>query len=235
MSSTQYDVIRLIAQVLEQPAQSVGPKDRFIEHLGASSLDVVTLIMEIENHFDLAETPDAHIERIETVQDLIDLVDIMRSGDPSPEATDIVDIAIGSDHAAVGLKAHLVEWLRKERVSYIDLGPNHSSSVDYPDFAKLVCDRVIAQDARMGILLCGSGIGMSIAANKIKGVRAALVSSALEAQFARQHNDANVLCLGARMIGTTVAESCTDAFLHTRFTPGDDGRHRRRIQMLDDL
>ena len=234
MSSTQHDVIRLIAQVLEQPAQSIGPRDRFIEHLGASSLDVVTLIMEIENHFDLAETPDAQIEGIETVQDLIHLVELMRSGEPS-EASDTVDVALASDHAAVELKAHLVEWLRRHKVTYIDLGPNHSSSVDYPDFAKLVGDRVVSKDARMGILLCGSGIGMSIAANKVTGVRAALVNSALQAQLARQHNDANVLCLGARMIGTTVAESCVDAFLHTRFTPGNDGRHQRRIQKLNDL
>ena len=234
MSSTQYDVIHLIAEILEQPADSISPQDHFIEHLGASSLDIVTLIMRIETYFELGETPDSELESIETVQDLINLVDVMRSGEKS-EVTEVVEVVIASDHAAVELIAHLTNWFRLHNISFIDLGPSHGTSVDYPDFAHLLCKKVNMQDARLGILLCGTGIGMSIAANKVSGIRAALVSSSLEAKFARQHNNANVLCLGARIVGSLVAESCIETFLDTDFTPGDDGRHHRRIQKLEDV
>lgn len=234
MPSTQLEVIRLIAEVLEQPVDSISPQDHFIEHLGASSLDIVTLIMRIESYFDLGETPDSQLESIETVQDLIMLVDVMRSGEPS-EVSDVVDVVLASDHAAVELKAHLINWLHQHKISCIDLGPSMGASVDYPDFAHLLCKKVNAHEARLGILLCGTGIGMSIAANKVPGIRAALVSSPLEAKFARQHNDANVLCLGARVIGPMIAEHCVDTFIHTEFTPGEDGRHRRRVQKLENV
>ena len=233
--STQNEVIDLVAQVLEREPGQVGPQDRFIDDLGASSLDILTLVMHIEQHYALAETPDSQLEQIETVGDLAELVDALRGHEEPSFASDFADIAIASDHAGVELKAQLVGWLRDAHFSVQDLGPNLNQAVDYPDFAQLVAQRVATNTALRGILLCGSGIGMSIAANKVRGVRAALVNEPLSAKLARQHNDANVLCLGARMIGLDMAKQCIDAFMATEFDPGDDGRHRRRIQRIQAL
>lgn len=241
-TSSKEDVLRLVAEVLEQPAQSLKPSDHFINDLGASSLDIVTLVMRIEQHYALGETPDSQLEQIETVGHLIALVDAHRGlAEPSEAAqvvaeVNAVDVAIASDHAAIGLKSELVHWMRQRGWQVLDLGPSAEGvAVDYPDFALMVGQKVRSGEVPAGILLCGTGIGMSIAANKIPGVRAALVSTALEAGLARQHNDANVLCLGARMIGPLAAQSCVEAFLKTAFTPGDDGRHQRRVQMLEAL
>lgn len=242
-SSTRDDVLRLVSEVLEQPLSSLKPSDHFIDDLGASSLDIVTLVMRIEQHYALGETPDSQLEHIETIGHLIDLVDAHRgvglggeiSEGLSPVIPQQLDVVIASDHAAVGLKSELVHWMRQRGWQVLDLGPSEGVSVDYPDFALMVGQKITSRESPCGILLCGTGIGMSIAANKIAGVRAALVSSALEARLAREHNDANVLCIGARMIGSLAAQSCVEAFLSTAFTPGDDGRHLRRIQMLEAL
>jgi acyl carrier protein len=234
MASIQDQVVRLVAEVLERSPQGVRLSDRFVEELGASSLDIVTLVIRIEQHFHLSETPEAELEQIHTVGDLVAMVEVLQTGEPSEVHEDqgAVEIAIASDHAGVALKAALVEWLRKRHISVVDLGPPDEQQVDYPDFAQRVGRRVRDQEARLGILICGSGIGMSIAVNKIPGIRAALVSEPISAALAREHNDANVLCLGARMIGDLMAQRCVEAFLGTVFTPGDDGRHRRRIESI---
>lgn len=245
-SSTREDVLRLVSEVLEQPVTSLSPSDHFIDDLGASSLDIVTLVMRIEQHYALGETPDAELDHIETIGHLIELVDVHRGvglggeiseglSGSSSVTSQVLDVVIASDHAAVGLKSELVHWMRQRGWQVLDLGPSEGVSVDYPDFALMVGQKITSGESPCGILLCGTGIGMSIAANKISGVRAALVSSALEAKLSREHNDANVLCMGARMIGSLAAQSCVEAFLSTAFTPGDDGRHLRRIQMLEAL
>ncbi|MEZ4459728.1 MAG: ribose 5-phosphate isomerase B [bacterium] len=151
------------------------------------------------------------------------------------EVFDVGDVAIASDHAGVELKASIVAWLRAQGKTAVDMGPTDSHPVDYPSFAKLVCGRVATGDVPLGILICGSGIGMSIAANKVHGIRAALVSEPLSAAMSRKHNNANILCLGARMTGPDLATECVRAFLATAFDPGDDGRHRRRVQMITEL
>lgn len=138
-------------------------------------------------------------------------------------------IAIASDHAAVALKAALVAWLREQDYSVEDLGPFDTSSVDYPDYGYRLA-RAIAEDgADRGIALCGSGIGISIAVNREPAARCALVSEPVSAALARQHNDANVIALGARMIGEVMAKACVRTFLTTEFE-GD--RHQRRVAML---
>ncbi len=233
--STKEEVLELVAEVLEQDASTLALTDHFVRDLGVSSLDIVTIVMSIEQHYALGETPDSELEQIETIGDLVELVHGLRSGGEVSTVEDFADVAIGSDHAGVELKSEVVEWLRQQGFTVVDLGPNDPSSVDYPDFAKLVCDKVVRQDALQGILLCGSGIGMSISANKVAGIRAAMVSEPISAELSRRHNDANVLCLGARMIGAEMAKSCINAFLRTEFTPGDDGRHRRRVQRMMSL
>jgi len=229
--STKDEVVRLVAEVLEQDPGSIRLGEHFINDLGASSLDIVTLVMRIEQHYMLGETPDSQLEQIQTVGDLVDLVGSLRDGEPSI-VEEVVDVVIASDHAGVELKAQMIEWLRGKGLHALDLGPHDQGSVDYPDFAALVAGKVVAKEALRGILICGSGIGMSIAANKVEGIRAALVSEPISARLCRQHNDANVLCLGARLIGPDMAFACVDAFMHTEFTPGDDGRHRRRVQRM---
>ena len=141
-------------------------------------------------------------------------------------------IAIGSDHAGYAAKEHLKLWLAEHGHEAVDLGTHGSASVDYPDFAGRVGRAVLAGDAPLGLLLCGSGIGMSIAANKIGGIRAAHCTDGYQARVARQHNDANVLCLGARVSGLGVMEDTLQAFLHHGF---EGGRHAARVEKIQRL
>ncbi len=141
-------------------------------------------------------------------------------------------IAIASDHAGLQLKRELVNHLRKRGFDVDDLGPHETASVDYPDFARRVTDRLAAATSDKGILVCGTGMGMSIAANKIPGVRAALCTNELLARMARAHNDANVLCLGERVVGSGLALAIADAFFDTPF---EGGRHQRRVDLITAL
>src|ERR1700741_2417384 len=138
-------------------------------------------------------------------------------------------IAIASDHAAFELKAALVQWLRDEGHEVHDLGPESATSVDYPDYGYKLAEAIAAGEATRGIGLCGSGIGISIAGNRHPAARCALVSEVLSARLAREHNDANVLAMGARLIGIEQAKACVTAFLSTPFA-GD--RHVRRVDKL---
>lgn len=138
-------------------------------------------------------------------------------------------IAIASDHAAFDLKARLREWLIEEGHEVADLGTDSPDSVDYPDFGYKLADVVADGTATRGVALCGSGIGISISVNRYPGVRCALVSEPLSAALAREHNDANVIALGARLIGIDMAKACVSAFLGTDF---GGGRHQRRVDKL---
>ena len=139
-------------------------------------------------------------------------------------------VAIASDHAGPPMKAALKEALEERGFTVLDLGTDGTDSVDYPDFGKAVGEKVAAGEAQLGIVICGTGIGISIAANRIAGVRAAVCHDATSARLAREHNDANVMALGARVIGPEVALDCLDAFVSTEFSGGE--RHVRRIAKL---
>lgn len=138
-------------------------------------------------------------------------------------------IAIANDHAGTELKKKIIDKFGKD-YEFINCGTDDNLSVDYPDFSKKVCDLVLSKKANFGILICGTGIGMSISANRHKGIRAGLCFHSLMAKLTRKHNDANVLCLGARMIGDDVAFDCVEAFLNTDF---EGGRHLKRIEKID--
>ena len=138
-------------------------------------------------------------------------------------------IAIASDHAALALKSALVEYLLSAGHDVSDLGPHDESSVDYPDYGYKLAAAVADGTAERGVVLCGSGIGISIAVNRNPAARAALVSEPLSARLAREHNDANVIAMGARLIGIEMAKACLDAFLTTEF--GGD-HHQRRVDKL---
>ncbi|MGC9321614.1 MAG: ribose 5-phosphate isomerase B [Kosmotogaceae bacterium] len=140
-------------------------------------------------------------------------------------------IAIASDHAAFELKSYLVKYLEKRGHTVFDLGPESGAySVDYPDFSEKVCGSVTNGEADFGVLLCGTGIGMSIAANKHRGIRAALCFFPEMAALARRHNHANVLVLGGRLIGSELAGWIVDAFLSS---PEEGGRHKKRVDKLE--
>ena len=139
-------------------------------------------------------------------------------------------IVIASDHAGVDLKARIVELIGEAGHDVRDLGPEDTTSVDYPDFAHAVAGAVAAGEAERGILICCTGIGMSLAANHHPRVRAALCHDAFTAEMARRHNDANVLCIGARSTGPGVAEQIVQIFLETAFE-GD--RHQRRVEKIE--
>jgi ribose 5-phosphate isomerase B len=138
-------------------------------------------------------------------------------------------IALASDHAALALKAELVDWLREHGHDAIDLGPIDAQSVDYPDFGYKLAAAIADGSAERGVALCGSGIGISIAVNRNPACRCALISEPLSARLSREHNDANVIAMGARLTGTDMAKACLDAFLTTEF--GGD-RHQRRVDKL---
>jgi ribose 5-phosphate isomerase B len=138
----------------------------------------------------------------------------------------------GSDHAGLALRAEAVKVAKAAGLEVEDLGPFSGESVDYPDYAKAVAEAVTSGRARLGILVCGTGIGMSIAANKVKGVRAAHCTTEFEARMARAHNDANVLCIGERVVGLGLGGAIVKAFLETPF---EGGRHERRVQKMRDL
>lgn len=140
-------------------------------------------------------------------------------------------IAIASDHGGYELKTVLKEQLIERGITVVDLGTDGPSSVDYPDYAAAVAKVLREGRAEAGVLVCGTGIGISIAANRFPEVRAALVHDAFTARMARQHNDANVLCLGGRTIGIEVAKDCLAVFLDTEF---EGGRHARRVAKLSD-
>jgi ribose 5-phosphate isomerase B len=142
-------------------------------------------------------------------------------------------IALASDHAGFELKGKIRQHLRANGVDVDDLGTDSSASVDYPDYAKRVGDEVVKRQAECGILVCGSGIGMSIAANKIHGIRAAHVHDEAEAQLSREHNDANVLALGARLLDEKSALKIVDRWLATPFPGGE--RHKQRIEKIESL
>ena len=138
-------------------------------------------------------------------------------------------IAIASDHAAVDLKTILREWLIDEGHEVADLGPDGHDSVDYPDYGYKLAEVVAEGTAERGIALCGSGIGISISVNRNPHVRCALVSEPLSAALAREHNDANVIAMGARLTGIDMAKACVTAFIATEF---GGGRHQRRVNKL---
>jgi ribose 5-phosphate isomerase B len=135
-------------------------------------------------------------------------------------------IAFGADHAGFPLKQTLIEAVRSFDHYALDLGTHSDDSVDYPDFAHKVVDALKTQQAAFGVLICGTGIGMGIASNRHADIRAALCHTELEARLAREHNNANILCLGGRVLGTDQAKSCLAAFLSAHFS---GGRHSQRL------
>ena len=141
-------------------------------------------------------------------------------------------ITVGCDHAAYELKCKVIAHLQKRGVEVIDVGTHSTESCNYPDFAHAVCKNIQDGVTELGILICGTGIGMSMAANKHKGIRAACCSDTFSARMTRAHNDANVLCLGARVIGTFLAYDLVDAFLGAEY---EGGRHAIRVGMMADI
>ncbi|MBT6178824.1 MAG: ribose 5-phosphate isomerase B [Deltaproteobacteria bacterium] len=143
-----------------------------------------------------------------------------------------VKITIGADHGGYLLKNLIVDHLKTNGHEVQDCGTHTSDSVDYPNFAKEVTSSITSETAELGILVCGSGIGMSMAANKVNGIRAALCFNAYMGRMTRAHNNANVLCLGERVLGSGTALDIVDAFVNTQF---EGGRHQRRVDLVTEL
>lgn len=141
-------------------------------------------------------------------------------------------IVLTADHAGVDLKDQLVTWLAEQGHDILDLGTHGHDSVDYPKFGALMAEAIADGRAERGITICGSGIGVAIAANRNPACRCARVDEPLSAALGRKHNDANAIALGGRLIGVEMAKACIDAFLHTEF---EGGRHQRRVDQLSHL
>lgn len=140
-------------------------------------------------------------------------------------------IAIGCDHGGIELKNQMIAHLAKRGIECLDVGCYTGESCDYPVYAHKVTDLITRKECDLGILICGTGIGMSMAANKVRGIRAALCGDCFSAQVTREHNDANILCLGARVIGPELAFRIADTFLASKFS-GEE-RHNRRIRLFE--
>ena len=140
-------------------------------------------------------------------------------------------IALGCDHGGFALMKEVIAYLEKNNIEYKNFGCYDESSVDYPVYAKAVAHAVADGECDKGILICGTGIGISIAANKVKGIRCALCTDCFSAEATRQHNDANILAMGGRVVGPGLAVKIVDTFLNTRFS--NDERHIRRISMIE--
>lgn len=138
-------------------------------------------------------------------------------------------IAVGCDHGGFALAGEIEEHLRKAGYTVLHFGTTDGSAIDYPAVAVEVCRKITSGEVKCGILVCGTGIGMSLAANKVKGIRAAACSETFSAKYTRMHNDANVLCLGGRVLGPGVALEMVDLFLNTPF---EGGRHQRRVDAV---
>ena len=141
-------------------------------------------------------------------------------------------IAVGCDHGGLEHKNAIAEHLKERGFEVTDYGIYEQKSVDYPEIAQKLCDGIVNGDNELGILVCGTGIGMSMAANKVKGIRAAACSEHFSAKYTRLHNNSNVLCLGGRVIGVGTAIELADLFVDTQF---EGGRHQRRIDMITDI
>ena len=138
-------------------------------------------------------------------------------------------IAIGNDHVAVEMKNHIKEYLEARGHQVVDFGTHSTDRCDYPIYGKKVADSVASGECERGILICGTGIGISLAANKVKGIRAAVCSESYSARLTRMHNDANIIAFGARVIGIATAEMIVDEFINTEY---EGGRHQNRIDMI---
>lgn len=141
-------------------------------------------------------------------------------------------IAMGNDHSAVELKEIIKEFLQDKGYEVLDLGTNSTESCDYPVYGEMVGRAVTEGEADLGIAICGTGLGISLAANKVKGVRACVCSEPYTAKMSRLHNDANVLCFGARVVGSELAKMITEVWLNTEF---EGGRHQRRVDLIMDI
>ena len=141
-------------------------------------------------------------------------------------------VALGCDHGGFELKQEVIKYLKENNIEFEDYGCYNTDSVDYPVYAKLVANAVVEKKADRGILICGTGIGISIAANKVKGIRAALCHDCFSAEATRLHNDANILAMGGRVVGPGLAVKIVDTFLNTEFS--NDERHIRRISMTEE-
>ena len=141
-------------------------------------------------------------------------------------------IGIGNDHAGTELKLAIINHLEELGIEYIDYGVGVGEAIDYPVAAERVCREVVSGTVDRAILICGTGIGISIAANKVKGIRACACSDSFSAKYTRLHNDANALCLGARVIGAGLACELVDLFLTTEF---EGGRHQRRVDLIKEM
>ena len=201
--------------LLREFDDSLQPEDREIRDPLGGSLDT-------HRH-----CRDQVEQAIDSLVKYLDRWDVLTDDD---DGTTIDSVALGSDHAGRELKEILKEHLQKRPVRIKDFGPESDLATDYPDYAKPVAEAVASGDYELGILVCGSGIGMSIAANKQPGIRAGLVFDEEMAQLARRHNNANVLCLGARKTPPELAIKMIDAYLASHF---EGGRHQRRISKIE--
>ena len=141
-------------------------------------------------------------------------------------------IAIGNDHAATDMKNEIMQHLKDRGCEVINMGTDGYESVDYPDYAKKVCDAVNSGEADLGVAICGTGVGISIACNKVDGIRACCCSEPFSAKLSRQHNNSNVLCFGARVIGPELAKMIVDEWLAAEFI---GGRHQKRVDIISEI
>jgi ribose 5-phosphate isomerase B len=230
-------VITVIANVLDAKPSDIKPQDRFQQDLGANSLDLAELIWRLEDDpsLGLGQLPEEVFSRFVCVQDVIDYLERHAPAQAPAVSGARPRVVIASDHSGYALKAALLRHLEQRGEVVKDVGSDAWDEVDFPEYAESIARMVVAGEAEFGVLIGSTGIGMSIAANKVAGARAAVVADLLGARLSRQRYDVNILCLGAALLGEEAARHCVGEFLDTPFVAGADGRYRRQISRLHEI
>jgi ribose 5-phosphate isomerase B len=231
-------ILALVADVLELKRSEVTNHSHLFQDLGASSLDIAEMIWRIEDDkaFGVGEIPDEILESVETVGDVVTYIEQRVRGTllPSVKAGE-GKIALGADHFGQAMTLLLEHHLERQGEFIVCLGVEGARHISYPEIAEAIGHMVSKQEVEFGVLVGDDGVGMSIVANKIDGVRAALVNHPHGAKQARKRHNANILCLGASNLGEGLARACVEAFLSTSFDAGEDGRRLHLINRIHEI
>ena len=237
-SKTTASILALVADVLEMKVADLSPETHLFEDLGVSSLDLAEVVWRLEEdpRFGIGEIPDEDLQALATVGDIIAFIDRRMRQDADPVSIDGgATVMIAADHHGRALAEVLRIHLTNRGIKARALIPDPGVEIEYPDYAEAVANAVVRGEVEQGVLVGRVGLGMAIAANKVDGVRAVSSSAEFVARMSRQRYNANILCLGAGVLGEDAARSSLDAFLDTTFDPGADGRNLRCIHRIHDI
>ncbi len=230
-------ILLIVADVLELDPAEVKLDSHLVYDLGANSVDIADLIWRIESDpkWEIEEIPHEILLSFETIQDVVKYLEQHHKSTVQPNINIAARVVLASDHGGRSLRAILRAHIEDQQITVRDLGTDEPHEVDFPEYAEVAARAVARGEAEYAVLVGRTGIGMAMAANKVNGVRAAVVHNLLTARLCRQRYDANILCLGASLLGEGLAALCVNEFLATAFQPGSHGERRRHLSRIHDI